>query len=93
MRANLKRIKLLFKVKTQPSSSDNSQGGDERQNTEVDGQMHSEEAKFADLVGEHLQTKEKTRMGRRRYEQRVERQWERGREQIYSIEHCNNELL
>jgi len=29
---------------------------------ELDGRMHSEDAKIADLVGEHLQTKEKTRI-------------------------------
>jgi hypothetical protein len=74
MRANLKRIKLLFKAKTQLTNSSNGQGGDEQHNTEVDKQMHSGEAKFADLVGEHLQTKEKTIMGERGYEQRVERE-------------------
>jgi hypothetical protein len=30
---------------------------------EVDGRMHSGDAKIADLVGEHKQIKEKTRMG------------------------------
>jgi hypothetical protein len=60
---------------------------------EVDGLMYNGEAKFADLVGEHLQTKEKTRMGGRGYERRVESEWERRREQIYSVEHCNNEIL
>jgi len=51
MRANLKRIKLLFKIKTQLASSSNSQVRDERHNMEVGGQMHSGEAKIDDLVG------------------------------------------
>jgi len=58
MRADLKGIKLLFETKTQSAKS-SSQRGNERHITEVDGWMHSEEVKIADLVGEHLQTKEK----------------------------------
>jgi hypothetical protein len=65
MRVDLWRIKLLFKAKTQPVNNSSGQGEDERHNTEVDGRMHSEDAKIADLVGEYLQTKEKTRMGER----------------------------
>jgi hypothetical protein len=55
MMANLKREKkkLLFKAKTQPANSSN-QGGDERHIMEVDGRMHNEDAKIADIVGEHL---------------------------------------
>jgi hypothetical protein len=34
-----------------------------RHGMEVDGRMHSREAKINYLVEEHLQTKEKTRMG------------------------------
>jgi hypothetical protein len=63
MRADLKRIKLLFKAKTQPENSNSSQGGDERHNTEVDRQMHSKDTKIADLEGEYLKTKEKIRIG------------------------------
>jgi hypothetical protein len=63
MRADLKRIKFLFKVKTQPGNSSNGQEGDERHNTEVERQMHRENTKIVDLEGEHLKTKEKTRIG------------------------------
>jgi len=52
MRVDLWRIKLLFKAKTQPVNNSSGQGEDERHNTEVDGRMHSEDAKIADLVGE-----------------------------------------
>jgi hypothetical protein len=62
MMTDLKRIKLLFKAKTQPANNINDQGGDKQHNTKVDGQMHSRNVKITDLVGEHLQTKEKTRM-------------------------------
>jgi hypothetical protein len=41
MKADLKRIKLLFKAKTQPTNNSTGQGGDERHNIEVDGWMHS----------------------------------------------------
>jgi ribosomal protein L23 len=64
MRADLKKIKLLFKVKTQPVNSASGQGGDEQHSMEVGRRMHSEEAKIANLVGEHLQTNEETMMGR-----------------------------
>jgi hypothetical protein len=57
MMADLKRIKCLFKAKTQPTNNSNDQGRDERYITEVNKQMHSEYAKITDLVGEHLQTK------------------------------------
>jgi hypothetical protein len=63
MRTNLKRIKLLFKAKTQPANYNSGQGGDQWHDTEIDGQMYSGDTKIADLVGEHLQTKDKTRMG------------------------------
>jgi hypothetical protein len=63
MRANLKKKKLLFKAKTQLANSSSSQGGDEQHNKEVNGRMHSGEAEIADLVGDHQQTKEKTKMG------------------------------
>jgi hypothetical protein len=42
--------------------------------------MHSKETKITDLVREHLQTKEKIRMG-----WRVERERKMGREQICSL--------
>jgi hypothetical protein len=57
MMTNINRIKLLFKVKTQPANSSGSQGGDELHSTEVDGRMHSKDAKIDDLVGKHLQIK------------------------------------
>jgi hypothetical protein len=60
---DLKRRKLLFEAKTQPTNNSSCQGGDERHIMKVDGRMHSRDAKIADLVGEHLQTKEKTKMG------------------------------
>jgi hypothetical protein len=66
MRANLKRIKLLFKAKTQPANNSSAQRGDERHNTEVDGRMYSREIKVADLIEEYLQTKEKNQNERGR---------------------------
>jgi hypothetical protein len=54
MIAYLKRRKLLFKAKIQPANSSCDQRRDEWHITEVDGRMHSEDAKIADLVGEHL---------------------------------------
>jgi hypothetical protein len=57
MRANIWKIKLLFKTKTQPVNSSSGHGGVERHNIEVDGRMHSEEAKIVDLVRKHPQTK------------------------------------
>jgi hypothetical protein len=66
MKANLKRRKLLFKAKTQLVNSCSGQVGDERHSTKVDGLMHSEDAKNADLGGEHLQRKEKNQNGRER---------------------------
>jgi hypothetical protein len=66
MRANLKRRKLLFKVKTQPTNNSSAQRGDERHNTEVDGWMHNREIKVADLIEEYLQIKEKNQNGRGR---------------------------
>jgi hypothetical protein len=85
MRADIKRIKLLFKAKIQPAKSSSSQGGDERHNTVVYGCMHSGEAKITDLIGEHLQTIEKTKMGGGRQERGVETKRERRRKQICSI--------
>jgi hypothetical protein len=41
------------------------QRGVKRHYTVVGGWMHSRKAEIADLVGEHLQTKEKTKMGGR----------------------------
>jgi hypothetical protein len=54
MRADQKRIKLLFKAKMQPANSSSGQGGDERKSTDVDARMHSRDAKIANLVEEHL---------------------------------------
>jgi hypothetical protein len=61
MMTDLNIIKLLFKAKL--SNSSNGQGRDKRYNTKIDGRMHSWDAKIADMVGKHLQTKEKTKMG------------------------------
>jgi hypothetical protein len=63
MSANQKRRKRLFKAKTQLANRSSGQGGDVRHNTEVNGQMNSGEAKITNRVGEHLQTKENTRIG------------------------------
>jgi hypothetical protein len=82
MRADLWSRKLTFKAKTQPANSSNGHRGDERHNTEIDGRIHSEEVEIADLVGKHLQIKEKTRMGG--YEWGIERERE-SREQICSL--------
>jgi hypothetical protein len=60
---DLKRRKLLFEAKTQPTNNSRCQGGDERHIMEVDGRMHSRNVKIANLVGKHLQAKEKTKMG------------------------------
>jgi hypothetical protein len=59
MRVDLNRRKLLFKIRTQQTNSSNGYGRDERHNTEVDGRMYRGDAKIANLVGKHLQTKEK----------------------------------
>jgi hypothetical protein len=61
--ADLKKRKLLFKAKIQPANSSGGQRGDERHSTNVNGQMHSKEANIIHLIGEHLQTKEKIKMG------------------------------
>jgi hypothetical protein len=61
MMIDLKKRKLLFKTKTQ-SANNNGQRGDVRHIMEVDRRMHSEDAKITNLVEEHLQTKEKTKM-------------------------------
>jgi hypothetical protein len=63
MRTDLKRRKLLFKAKMQLVNNSIIQRGVERHNTNIDERKHSGDAKIADLVREHLQTKEKTRMG------------------------------
>lgn len=63
MRADQKRRKLLFRVKTQLANSSSGQGGDKWHITEVYGRMHSGDAKIANLVGEYLQPKEKIRIG------------------------------
>jgi hypothetical protein len=63
MKADLKRRKLLFKTKTQLTNSSSGQRGDEQNNIEIDGRMHNGDAEIIDLVGEYLQTKEKTRIG------------------------------
>jgi hypothetical protein len=62
IRIDLQIRKLLFKAKTQPANNKSGQGGDERHITEVDGRMHSGDAKNSDLVEKHLKTKEKIRM-------------------------------
>jgi len=62
MEVDLQRRKLLFKAKTQPANNNNNQGEGEWHNTEVVRRMHIRDAKITDLVGEHLQTKEKTRV-------------------------------
>jgi hypothetical protein len=54
MRANIKRKKLFFKAKTQPTNSSSDQERDERHNTEVDGRVYSGVAKIADLVEKYL---------------------------------------
>jgi len=54
MMADIKRIKLLFKAKTQPINSSSDQERDERHNAEVDGRVHSGVAKIADLVEKYL---------------------------------------
>jgi hypothetical protein len=64
MRTDLWRRKLLFKAKTQPANCSSNHRGDEQHNAEVDRRMHSGYAKSADLVGEHVQTKEKLKMGK-----------------------------
>jgi hypothetical protein len=45
------------------TNSSSGHRGDEQHNTKVDEDMHSREAKIIELVGEHLQTKEKTKIG------------------------------
>jgi hypothetical protein len=50
MRADIKRRKLLFKLKTQPANSNNGQKRNEH-STEVDGCMQSIEDKIDNLVG------------------------------------------
>jgi hypothetical protein len=64
MMADLKRRKLLFKIKTQAVNNSSGQWGDERHNTKVDGRMHSGDAKIVNLVGEHLQTKVNNQNGK-----------------------------
>lgn len=59
MRIDPKRRKLLFKAKTQSANNRSGQRGDERHSTEVDRWMHNGEAKIANLVRKHLQTKKK----------------------------------
>ncbi len=54
MMTDLKRIKLLFKAKTQPANSNSGQGENERHSTEVNERMHSEDVKIVDMVKEHL---------------------------------------
>jgi hypothetical protein len=66
MMVDLKRRKLLFKAKTQPTNNNSGHRGDEWHNTDVDGRMHSGDAKIADFIGKHLQTKEKNQNGRGR---------------------------
>jgi hypothetical protein len=56
---NLKRIKLLFKAKTQPANNNSDQGRDVRHNTKVDRQMHSGYTKITNLVKEYLKKKRK----------------------------------
>jgi hypothetical protein len=54
MRADPKRIKLLFKTNIQLANSNNGQRWDERHNMEIDGLMHNRDAKITDFVREHL---------------------------------------
>jgi len=65
MMVDLWRRNLLFTTKTHSTNSSSCHGGDKQHNKEVDGRMHSRDAKIAYLVREHLQTKEKTRMRER----------------------------
>jgi len=62
---DLKRRKLLFKVKTQPVNNSSNQRGDERHSTYVNERMHSKDAKIADLVGKHKK-KKKNKLKRER---------------------------
>jgi hypothetical protein len=41
MRVDLKKIKLIFKAKTQPANSSSDQGGDECHSAEIDKRMHN----------------------------------------------------
>jgi hypothetical protein len=61
-----KEKKTLIQSKNTIASNSSVQGVDEWHNTEVDGRMHSEEAKIADLVEEHQQTIEKNQNERGR---------------------------
>jgi hypothetical protein len=60
MMADLKKRKLLFKVKKQLANNNSSKGGDEWCSTEINGRMRSGKAKIVCLVEEHLQTKKKS---------------------------------
>jgi hypothetical protein len=62
MMANLWRKKLLFKAKTQPANNSSDHRGYECHNTEVEGRMHSGDAKIADLAGKHAPTNKKTKI-------------------------------
>jgi hypothetical protein len=75
-----KKKKLLLKAKIQPANSNSGQRGDERHNIEVDGHRRSGEAKITDLVGKHLQTKEKTKI-KNEVKVEMKRRWK----QIYSL--------
>jgi hypothetical protein len=57
MMTNLKKRKHLFKTITQLANNSSGHEEDEPYSTEVDGQMHSEDAKITVLIGAHLQTK------------------------------------
>jgi hypothetical protein len=67
MRVDLKREKkkkkILFEVKTKLTNSCNGHGGDERHIMKIDRRMHNRDVKIADLVGKHLQPKQKMRRG------------------------------
>jgi len=65
MMADLRRIKLLFKTKTQIANSNNNEEGDERHMTKVwiDAFIA---IKIVDLVGELVQIKEKNQNERGR---------------------------
>jgi hypothetical protein len=65
MRLDLKIKKFLFKAKIQSANSSSGKGEDRWHNIEADGRMHSRDAEIADMVEEHLQTKQKTRIRER----------------------------
>jgi hypothetical protein len=49
--------KTLIQSKKYESANSSCHRRYERHNTEVDGRMHSEDAKIADMIGKHLKKK------------------------------------